>query len=113
MTRTIEVSEETFEKIKDQIGVEGVFDIANYDGLIGKSLFFRTVTYHYTGKVSGVVGSFLSLTDAAWIADSGRFEDFIKTGIASEVEPIGEMLLNINTIIDILPFNHQLPREQV
>jgi len=111
-TRTIEVSEETYEKIKEQIGVEDVFDINSYDDMIGKKLFFRTVTYHYTGKITKIVGNFIGLSDAAWIADSGRFMDFLKSGKASEVEPIGEMLLNMNTIVDAIPFNHELPKTQ-
>jgi len=113
MTRTIEVSEETYEKIKEQIGIKDVFDIESYADLIGKTLFFRTITYHYTGKVTKIIGFFLGLSDAAWIADSGRFMNFIKTGEASEVEPIGEMLLNIQTIVDIIPFDHPLPKKQV
>lgn len=77
------------------------------DGLpfkIGKSYFFRTVTYHLTGRVTSIVGKFLVLEDAAWIADSGRFNEFIKGTPSSnlEVEPFfnHEVYLNIDSITD-------------
>lgn len=65
---------------------------------IGKSYFFRTVTYHLTGRVKAVVGKFLVLEDAAWIADSGRFSDFVKGSPTEglEVEPIGNVEFGIN-----------------
>ena len=71
---------------------------------VGVSYFFRTVTYHLTGCVIDVVGDFLVLEDAAWIADSGRFNEFIKgtPNESLEVEPFGdkEVYLNIKSITD-------------
>ena len=55
---------------------------------IGKKLFIRTVTYHLTGKVEKVMGNFLQLSTAAWVADSGRFMQAIENGELKEVEPI-------------------------
>lgn len=54
---------------------------------VGNSVFIRTVTNYYTGRVVGVTKSEILLTDAAWVADTGRFADFLKTGNANEVEP--------------------------
>lgn len=79
----------------------------------GESLFIRTVTYHLTGRVKQQSGAFLELEDAAWIADSGRFSDALKTGNLSEVEPVeGIVRVNIMSIVDIFEWRHPLPRMQ-
>jgi len=65
---------------------------------IGKDYFMRTVTYHLTGRVIDIVGEFLVLEDAAWIADSGRFNEFIagKETSSLEVEPFGDKKVFVN-----------------
>jgi hypothetical protein len=79
---------------------------------IGKSYFIRTATYHCTGRVAKIVGQFLILEDAAWIADSGRFNTAINDGHLNEVEPVNvEMGVNIESIIDFFSWKHELPRE--
>ena len=79
---------------------------------IGGKYYIRTVTYHATGKVKKIIGKFLVLEDAAWIADSGRFREAIMNGVLSEVEPVDEMFLNTDTITDAFNWTHKLPREQ-
>jgi hypothetical protein len=80
---------------------------------IGSAYFIRTVTYFATGKVKAIVGQFLVLDDAAWIADTGRFSDAIAKGVMSEVEPVEvDMFVNISSITDAFPWNHKLPRSQ-
>jgi hypothetical protein len=65
---------------------------------IGGEYFIRTVTYHLTGRVKNIVGKFLVLEDAAWIADSGRFSEFFtKPSSALEVEPFGKRDVFVNT----------------
>jgi|SRR5581483_3204815 len=77
---------------------------------IGQAYFIRTVTYFATGRVKAIVGQFLVLEDAAWIADTGRFSNAIATGVLSEVEPVEvEMYLNLNSITDALLWPHALP----
>lgn len=110
--RTIVISEETYEKLKEQLTNEGYKEINNLSDMVGKKFFFRTVTYHLTGKVKKVIGSLLELEDAAWIADSGRFSDALKTGKLNEVEPCGSAFININSITDFFPWTHKLPLEQ-
>ena len=46
MTRTIEVSDKTYEKIKKQLGETSIKDINSFEDFIGKNVFIRTVTYH-------------------------------------------------------------------
>ena len=112
MTKTIEISDETFEKLKDQLDVDGMMkEINNYEDLIGGKYFFRTVTYHLIGEVNKIVGRFASLKNASWIADSGRFNEAIKNGTLSEVEPVGKAFINLDTVVDFFPWSHPLPTD--
>lgn len=80
--------------------------------LIGSKLFIRTVTYHMVGKVEKVEDGFIRLSDASWIADSGRFSTAIKEGSLSEVEPVGEAYVSLGSIVDMFPWTHELPTKQ-
>lgn len=113
MSRTIEISDETFEKIKTQLGEDCFKDITTLSDMVGEKFFFRTVTYHLTGRVKKVIGSILELENAAWIADSGRFMNAIKEGKLNEVEPVGRAFININTVSDFFPWKHELPSKQI
>ena len=113
MSKTIEISEETFEKLKDQLGIEAK-EVSSYEDLVGLKVFFRTITYHAVGKVKKVVGRFVQLENASWIADTGRFMNFIRDGVQenTEVEPVGEMFLNMDTVVDFFIIKWDLPKEQ-
>ena len=75
----------------------------------GYSVVIRTVTYHYAGRVKSVDEGRVLLKDASWIADSGRWSEFLKTGEANEVEmytnPVSVSLASIVdwTNIDVFP----------
>ena len=78
---------------------------------IGKKVFIRTVTHHYTGEVVKCNRDWLELKDAAWIADDGRFNNFLKNGNANEVEPFEDNVrVPIGGILDITEWKHALPR---
>ena len=81
---------------------------------VGSSVFVRSVTHHYTGRLVRVTDGELVLTDAAWIADDGRFADALKTGVLNEVEPYpdGEIIVARSAICDVSLWAHDLPREQ-
>lgn len=80
---------------------------------VGDKVFLRTVTHHLTGRVKKIVGKFLVLEDAAWIADNGRFMNFIQEGKANEVEPVMcDVIVNTDSLIDGYEWRHALPREQ-
>lgn len=111
--KTIQVSEEKYDEIKSLLDEEEKIDISGLQDLIGKKFFFRTVTYHLTGKVVKVFGSIVELEDAAWIADSGRFMNCIVNGSVDDVEPVGQAFLNIQTVTDFFPWKHNLPMEQI
>ena len=80
---------------------------------VGDKLFVRTVTYFMTGQVREIVGAFLVMEQAAWVADTGRFMDALDSSNFSEVEPFpsGSAILNTNAIIDASPIN-DLPTVQ-
>ena len=83
------------------------------DGYVGKNVFVRTVTHHYTGHLLASDGQFLKLADAAWIADDGRFTQALNDGALNEVEPYpGEVLVGAGAIVDLCEWLHDLPRTQ-
>ena len=81
---------------------------------VGSNYFIRTVTMSLVGKLVRVGQQELVLEDAAWIADTGRFADFLESGEASEIEPFppGEVILGRSSIIDAVKWSHKLPRKQ-
>lgn len=107
--KTITISEETYDSIKQQLTADELVDISTLDDLVGQKLFIRTVTYHMTGEVVKRMGAFIQLKDAAWIADSGRFNEAIKNGTLSEVEPVGTAWINLSSVVDFFPWKHKLP----
>jgi hypothetical protein len=80
--------------------------------LIGKKLLIRTVTYFSVGKVEQVEDGFIKLSTASWVADTGRFHQAITNGKLNEVEPVGEMYVSLGSVVDMFPWNHDLPTEQ-
>ena len=110
--KSVDISDETFEKIKNQLQEEDVQEVNTYDDLIGGKYYFRTVTYHMVGRVTKRVGSFLCLQQSSWVADSGRFTQAIKEGSLNEVEPVGISYVNIDSVTDFFPWNHSLPTKQ-
>lgn len=58
------------------------------DWQIGKCYAIRTVTMLDHGRLVKITDHELFLKDAAWIADTGRFSDFINGKITpNEIEP--------------------------
>ena len=80
---------------------------------IGKKYFIRTVTHYYTGKLISITDSDFVLEDAAWIADTGRFYEALKTGKLNEVEPfLDNAIVFRGGIVDACEWPHDLPKEQ-
>lgn len=80
----------------------------------GTLVMVRTVTMIQTGRVVACDGTWLRLEDACWIADTGRFADAVRTGMArgGEIEPFSsDILVNLGAAVDIciLP---SIPTEQ-
>ncbi len=80
----------------------------------GTNIFIRTVTMAHTGRISAVTDKWIVLEDACWIADTGRFADFLETGKLNECEPfpVGKVVVGLGAIVDCCEWKHKLPREQ-
>ena len=113
MSKTIEVSDETFELIKDKLGEIEKVDISSLDELVGKKIFVRTVTYHLLGEVTKVVGNLVFMENASWVADSKRFSEFVKGKISddAEIEYVGDYFFNIQSVTDGCFWKGKLPNK--
>ncbi len=79
---------------------------------IGEKYLIRTVTVFHTGRVKAIVGKFLILESAAWIADTGRFSECLAKCKCGEVEPFaGNAIVNSDTIVDATVWSGNLPTE--
>lgn len=81
---------------------------------IGEKYFIRTVTMHSIGELVSFNDKELLLSHACWVADSGRFNNALKTGELSEVEPFeADIIVNRSAIVDATLWRHDLPREVI
>lgn len=81
---------------------------------LGNTVFCRTVTHYYTGRIVMLSADEIVLSDAAWIADTGRFSVAMATGMLNEVEPYpsGQLVsLMRGAGCDVSDWPHPLPRE--
>lgn len=104
----------TFKEIKEIQSLLGSSRVIKHPYQIGKNYFIQTVTHYYTGCLLEVLTNELILENAAWIADTGRFSDFIKDGKFNEVEPYpsGKLIIGRGSLIQAFEWPHKLPREQ-
>ena len=80
---------------------------------IGKAYLFRTVTHIEVGRVLGIDGVFITLENASWIPDTGRYHNCLRDGVFNEVEPYPETTtINSSSIVNFTPWLHELPTEQ-
>lgn len=83
--------------------------------IVGKNYFVRTVTHYLTGSLVRVTPKELVIKNAAWIADSGRFMQFLAEGKVNEVEPFpsdSEVIVGRGAIVDCVEWKHALPSVQ-
>lgn len=79
---------------------------------MGASVFIRTISMYYTGKVLELTAEFIVLEDAAWIADTGRFSSALTDGVLGEVEPYPDPVsVNRAHVLDVTRWGHALPRD--
>ena len=78
--------------------------------VVGASVVIRAIPFHYVGRVAALTATSVILDKAAWLADSGRWSDFLATGSANEVEPYPDRVeVMLSSIADVAPFAHSLP----
>ncbi len=71
----------------------------------GEQYFVQTATHYYVGTLADVNDMALLLTDAAWVADTGRFNEFMSGSKPYELEPCGQVpvLISLGAVIAIMP----------
>jgi len=86
-----------------------------FDALLGKNIMIRTVTMIFTGRLLAVYPQELVLVDAAWIADTKRWQQFISDGGIDACEPYPEdqrVIVGRGALIDATEWLTALPRAQ-
>jgi len=85
----------------------------NHPWVIGATYLIRTVTMIDTGIVVSVTDQEIVLEEAAWIADTGRFADALKSATFNEVEPFpeGKVIIGRGSIVDAVKIKLS-PRSQ-
>jgi len=81
---------------------------------VGESRMFRTVTHIITGRIVSIHSDGIVVTDAAWVADTGRYSGAVATATFSEVEPYPDgalVVVNASAMIDSVEIK-TLPRVQ-
>jgi len=79
---------------------------------VGRAYFIRTVTHYITGRLVGLGKEELILSQAAWIADTGRYSTALTSGVLNEVEPYPAnalVLVGRGAIVDATEWAHELP----
>ena len=79
-------------------------DTSNPFLVIGMDYFIRTVTHYFTGRLVWVGDKEIALEDVCWIADTGRFNEFVAGGGGNETEPYKKgaiVLIGRGSIVDM------------
>lgn len=87
-----------------------------HDLRIGQSYFLETFGKNYVGRVKEATYATVTLEDASWVADTGRYSTFLATGNGGqsmEVEPMGEVEIALAYISAKSPWPHNLFKESV
>lgn len=80
---------------------------------VGQSYVIRTVTMIQIGRLIEVTDNELVMEEASWIADTGRWMNFLKDGKINECEPFPDkIIVGRQSIIDATQWNHKLPKDQ-
>lgn len=80
---------------------------------IRKNYVIRTVTMIQVGTLVKVTPDELVLKNAAWVADTGRWHNFLKSGSVNEVEPfVDDVIVGRHSIIDATLWKHELLTKQ-
>jgi len=80
---------------------------------IGKNYLIRTVTMIQLGKLKRVTDKELVLSDACWVADTGRFTQALEKGTLNEVEMFQrDVIIGRGGLIDATEWLCELPKTQ-
>lgn len=69
---------------------------------VGKIYAFRTVTMIYTGRLLEASDTEFLIDQAAWIPETERWADFVKSGAHREAEPYARpVVLSRGAMLDV------------
>ncbi len=80
------------------------------------NVLIRGKTMIYVGRLIDEKHDKYIITDASWIAETGRFSNFLDTGIPIECEPYPDsMIIEVerHDVVEIANWPHPLLREQI
>lgn len=75
MSKTIEVSEETYAKIKEQLTAEEAKEVTNLDDLVSETYLFQCARYIYYGKVKSITSDYIELENAHVVFETGDYSN--------------------------------------
>lgn len=111
----MDISKLTIEQARE---IAAMFNLVDSDTIgrwqVGRNYLIRTVTMTVTGKLVHVSKHELTLVDAAWIAETGRYADALVSCSFSEVEPYPDgkdVFVGRGAIVDAVQID-TLPRVQ-
>ena len=79
---------------------------------VGTKYLIRSVTHYNVGIVLEVSGDFIKLGEASWIADTGNFNNCLKSGEFGEIEPyLSPVIINTGAVVDATKWEHDLPKK--
>jgi hypothetical protein len=99
--KSYEVSEEIAEKIDELVGGDDVIEVESLNDFVGKKLAFQCARYIYFGKVKKVNETFIELSEAEIVYETGEFS----SSTASDIQnmPKNKMYLMRQSIEAIYP----------
>lgn len=78
---------------------------------VGNKVLIRTVTVYETGRIVAIKPNRVILEDAAWIADTGRFNAALVASTVNEAEPFpSPVAVMMGAIVDVTDWRGELPR---
>ena len=89
--------------------------VSDDDPPYGGVMLIETVTKYYVGEVVSVCPQDIVLHDACWVANTGRYHQFLATGDGgntTELEPCrdGIAIIGRGSIVCAQPYDHGLIR---
>lgn len=107
------IDELTLGQLKQIQRMCGTKEILNQPFKVGEKYFIRTATFFHLGRLKEISNKWLILEDACWVADTGRFYDFLKDGKCNEYESFqDDVFIPLDSVIDITKWKHELFKGQ-
>jgi hypothetical protein len=81
---------------------------------IGEQYFVQTITNYWLGTVAAVDGSVVTLRQAYWIADTGRFGEFTSGLPCKKMKYevlAAPVQINLDGALTVMPYPHEFPPE--